>query len=287
MRTWFILLLLFLVATSVKSFAATPVIYAWPKNLATDERGDYPVALLKLALEKSGADYQAVPSASVMTQYRTLRQVSTAQGLDVLWTMTTPEREQQLRPIRIPIDRGLLGWRLFVIQPERANQFARLPNKAQLQKLMAVQGSDWPDFPVLQANQFKVLGSGDFEGMFRMVKSARIDFFPRSVTEIWPELSQREALGLAVAPKWVLHYTAPLYFFVQKDNEELASAIERGLWKAIEDGSMQELFLHSFGPALDKAALSERTVIELVNPLLPKETPLDNPLLWFDPAKGY
>ncbi|WP_337881556.1 hypothetical protein [Rheinheimera sp.] len=286
MRIGSILLLQLMFVFSFQSVAATPVVYAWPETLSSDERGDYPVALLKLALEKSGADYRALPSASVMTQHRTLRQVSKAQGIDVLWTMTSPEREQQLRPIRIPIDRGLLGWRLLVIVPDRLHEFEELTSE-QLHRLLAIQGSDWPDFPVLQANQFRVLGSGDFEGMFRMVKFGRVDYFPRSVTEIWSELSERESLGLRVAPKWVLHYIAPLYFFVQKDNDELAAAIELGLRAAIEDGSMQALFLRCFGPALDKADLAGRTRIELINPLLPKETPLDNAELWFDPAKGY
>jgi hypothetical protein len=262
------------------------VIYSWPMSMLGDARGSYPIALLHLAMEKSAAEYQLVPSGQVMSQHRTLRQLGSNNGLDVVWTMTSPEREKELRPIRIPIDRGLIGWRLLLIHQDNAEKMQQLDEK-HLKTSPSVQGSDWPDYPILKANQFRVLGSGDFDGMFKMLQAKRIDYFPRSVTEIWPELQQRPTLSLTVAPKWVLHYPAALYFFVQKDNIELANAIEIGLLRAIEDGSMQQLFLQHFSGAIQQADLKSRTVVQLTNPILPAETPLKNKALWFDPQLGY
>jgi len=262
------------------------VIYSWPMSMLGDARGSYPIALLHLAIEKSGTDYQLVPSGQVMSQHRTLRQLGSSNGLDVVWTMTSPEREQELRPIRIPIDRGLIGWRLLLIHQDNEEKIKQLDEK-QLKTSLSVQGSDWPDYPILKANQFKVLGSGDFDGMFKMLQAKRIDYFPRSVTELWPELQQRSGMSLTVAPKWVLHYPAALYFFVRKNNIELANAIEIGLLRAIEDGSMQQLFLQHFSSAIQQADLKSRTVIPLNNPILPAATPLQNKVLWFDPQQGY
>ncbi|MBU1620374.1 MAG: transporter substrate-binding domain-containing protein [Gammaproteobacteria bacterium] len=262
------------------------VIYSWPMSMLGDARGSYPIALLHLAIEKSGTEYQLVPNGQVMSQHRTLRQLGSNSGLDVVWTMTSTEREKELRPIRIPIDRGLIGWRLLLIHNDNEQKIQQLDEK-QLKTSPSIQGSDWPDYPILKANQFRVLGSGDFEAMFKMLQAKRIDYFPRSVTEIWPELQQRSAMSLIVAPKWVLHYPAALYFFVQKDNIELANAIEIGLLRAIEDGSMQQLFLQHFSSALQQAELKSRTVIQLTNPVLPAETPLQNKALWFDPQLGY
>jgi hypothetical protein len=251
-----------------------------------DARGSYPIALLHLALEKSGTDYQLVPSGQAMSQHRTLRQLGSNNGLDVVWTMTSPEREKELRPIRIPIDRGLIGWRLLLIHQDNEQKIQQLDEK-QLRTSPSVQGSDWPDYPILKANQFKVLNSGDFDAMFKMLQAKRIDYFPRSVTEIWPELQQKSGMPLTIAPKWVLHYPAALYFFVQKENSELANAIEIGLLRAIDDGSMQQLFLQHFSSAIQQADLKSRTVIKLNNPILPTETPLQNKTLWFDPQLGY
>jgi hypothetical protein len=251
-----------------------------------DARGSYPIALLHLAIEKSGTEYQLVPSGQVMTQHRTLRQLGSKSGLDVVWTMTSPEREKELKPIRIPIDRGLIGWRLLLIHNDNEQKIQQLDEK-QLKTSPSIQGSDWPDYPILKANHFRVLGSGDFDAMFKMLQAKRIDYFPRSITEIWPELQQKTGMSLTVAPKWVLHYPAALYFFVQKDNIELANAIEIGLLRAIEDGSMQQLFLQHFSSAIQQADLKSRTVIPLNNPLLPAQTPLQNKALWFDPQLGY
>lgn len=263
------------------------VVYSWPMSMLGDARGSYPIALLHLALEKSYTKYQLVPSGQVMSQHRTLRQLEVSQGLDVVWTMTSPEREQELRPVRIPIDRGLIGWRLLLIHKDNQHKFVDELTEKQLKTSLSVQGSDWPDYPILRANHFRVLGSGDFEGMFKMLNAKRIDYFPRSLTEVWPELQQRSDMSLMVSPKWVLYYPAALYFFVHKDNQALANAIEVGLWRAIEDGSMQQLFLQHFGALLQQAALNSRTVIRLNNPLLPAETPLQQKKLWFDPQNGY
>jgi hypothetical protein len=262
------------------------VVYSWPMSMLGDARGSYPIALLHLAIEKSATEYQLVPSGQVMTQHRTLRQLGSNNGLDVVWTMTSPEREKELRPIRIPIDRGLIGWRLLLIHQENEEKIQQLDEK-QLKTSPSVQGGDWPDYPILQANHFRVLASGDFDAMFKMVQAKRIDYFPRSLTEIWPELQQRPGMSLVVAPKWVLHYPAALYFFVQKDNVELANAIEIGLLRAIEDGSMQQLFSQHFSGAIQQADLKSRTVVQLTNPILPAETPLKNKALWFDPQLGY
>lgn len=286
MNTRFCLLLLSLLFPLSGRSEPQQVIYSWPMSMLSDTRGSYPIALLHLAIEKSGTDYQLAPSGQVMSQHRTLRQLGSKSGLDVVWTMTSPEREKELRPIRIPIDRGLIGWRLLLIHQDNEQKIQQLDEK-HLKTSPSVQGGDWPDYPILKANSFRVLAGGDFDAMFKMLEAKRIEYFPRSVTEIWPELQQRPGMSLAVASKWVLHYPAALYFFVQKDNIALANAIEIGLLRAIEDGSMQQLFSQHFSSAIQQADLKSRTIVQLTNPILPAETPLKNKALWFDPQQGY
>ena len=251
-----------------------------------DQRSNYPIALLELALKKAGSTATLQSTSARVSKSRALHLLETGLEVDVVWTMTSPEREKELRPIRIPIDRGLIGWRLLLIHSDNEQKIQQLDEK-HLKTSPSVQGSDWPDYPILKANHFRVLGSGDFDAMFKMLQAKRIDYFPRSVTEILPELQQKVGMSLSVAPKWVLHYPAALYFFVQKDNIELANAIEIGLLRAIEDGSMQQLFLQHFSSAIQQADLKSRTVIQLNNPLLPAKTPLQNKALWFDPQLGY
>lgn len=282
------LLLLFWV--SFPSLASERVVtYSWPKAMQNDKRGDYPVALLQLALAKSGMPLRSEPSDFVMSQFRTMKQLETGKGIDVVWTMTNPERETKLRPIRIPIDRGLIGWRLLAIRQQDADFFRQLPGAGALKTLLTVQGADWPDFQILKDNGFKVVPSQHFAGMYSMLVNQRVRFFARSATEIWLELAAEQQQGDAVqvAPNWVLHYPAALYFFVRKQDDELATAIESGLEAAIADGSMRQLFLQHFQQTIELSALGQRQVVELKNAELPPQTPLQRAELWFDPNKGY
>lgn len=281
---WLRLLLICLLAPFL--CAAEPLVYYWPFSTPHDTRGDYPLALLRLAIDKSGAQYQLIPSGELMTQHRTLRQLGAENGVDLVWTMTSAEREKNYRAIRIPIDRGLLGWRLLIIRREQMESFSAFSEKT-LKTTPSVQGSEWPDYQIFKANHFKVLPGDDFDAMFKMVQAKRVDYFARSVTEIWPELQQKADMSLTVAPKWAFYYPTALYFFVHKDNVKLAEAIETGLQSAIEDDSMKQLFLQHFSKAIQQADLQSRTILLLHNPILPAETPLQNKELWFDPQRGY
>lgn len=265
------------------------IVYSWPKSMQADERGSYPVELLKLALSKSNQSFIAQPSEHVMSQYRTLRQLELNKGIDVVWTMTNEEREKQLRPIRIPIDRGLIGWRLLAINKQDAELFNSVSTDSELKALLTVQGIDWPDFSILLDNGFKVTPSNYFNGMYQMLQKGRVRYFARSMTEIWLELAsfQHHADVIDVAPRWVLHYPAALYFFVRKDDEQLALAIEEGLETSIRDGSMKALFLHHFHDSIIKSGLDKRQVVNLKNHGLPPQTPVNRAELWFNPKSGY
>lgn len=282
-RLW--ILLAYLLTAPV--LATEPVIYAWAEHMANDKRGHYPIELLKLALAKSGQDYRATPSKYNLPQFRTLRHLQMGKGIDVVWTLSSPEREQALLPIRIPIDRGLIGWRLLLISKNDEQAFAHLQNIEQLKSLRAGQGHDWPDYPILRDNGFNVSGSASYEGLFQMLMRGRIRYFPRSLTEIQPELDSHPEMNLTIAPKWVLYYPAPLYFFVRKDNVQLATAIEQGLEIAIRDGSMRTLFTQHFAAEIASAQLHERTIVPVNNPLLTAETPLARWDLWFSPEQGF
>ncbi|MCR6651320.1 MAG: hypothetical protein NVV73_07420 [Cellvibrionaceae bacterium] len=53
---------------------------------------------------------------------------------------------------------------------------------------------------------------------------------------------------------------------------------------AVDDGSFDRYFFENpmIRDVLEKADLKNRKIFELMNPLLPPETPLNNSKLWFD-----
>lgn len=276
----FCLTILLLLCWSNSCVAQYVVTYPSPES-SDDQRTSYPVALLKLCESKSGDKFTLRPSPFRSQQNRSLRQLSLGLGIDIAWALTNAERESNLLPVRIPIDKGLIGWRLLLVRSQDKNLFSNIHSSSALGALLAVQGHDWPDVDVLKANNMKVTTGTTYEGLFKMLSVGHGHYFPRAATEIWPEANTHADLGIEVEPSLVIHYPSALYFFVSRKNQELATILEACLKESIADGSFDELFRRYYGPALAKSELEKRTVIELQNPTLPEATPINNPNYWY------
>lgn len=259
---------------------AIEVIYPQPESL-TDVRFRYFVSLLQLALSKTNEPFTLMPYAQRMSQARALTQLETNAGIDVVWTMTSREREEALLPIRIPIDKGLFGWRLFLINKNDHGLFQSVHNVEDLIVYTAGQGHDWPDTQILRYNKLKVVTGSTYESLFNMLKAGRFQYLPRSLAEVWNEAESHADFNLEVEQNIGLHYTTCLYFFVNKQNKQLYELLDRGLRIAISDGSFDKLFLAYYGDFISRSKLNTRTIIELDNPLLPDKTPINDAKLWF------
>ncbi len=265
-----VVLLLFSLLGAPEILAAhLSIAYPGEQGLATDKRDNYYIALLDLALTKAGVQYELKPYAHPMVRARLWKQLEADDGVNVDWGPVTPEIERRMLPIRISLDKGLLGWRLFLINARDRPLFEHIQTLDQLKSLVAAQQTDWPDTVVLRDNGLKVIGVSDFQNLHRMLVAGRFQYFPRGVGEIWREKQVYSTLGLEVESHLALHYTALTYFFVSKKNQTLAKVIEQGLLAAIKDGSFEKLFEQYNGAAIRMADLSSRTVFELHNPLMP------------------
>lgn len=255
----------------------------YPRSLDDgDLRNEYPIALLTLALEKTGVNYSLLPSDRIMLQGKALRQLRENREVNVVWSMTDSQREKDLLPIRIPIAKGLIGLRVFLINTTYEEDFEGITSLNSLTRMTPVQGEEWPDTKILQASGFNVLTVNDFPDAFPLLSSNKADFFPRSVIEVHNELlDPRMDTDLGLEKHLALYYPTAMYFFVNKGNVTLARLIETGLRAAIEDGSFDALFMASFEETLEQLHMEKRTVFELENPLLPEKTPLDNEQLWY------
>ncbi len=250
-----------------------------------DTRNEYFVSLLKLSLDKTKnlGSYKLASAGNKMVQRRAIANLSQGISIDILWTMTSKEREETLLPIRIPLLKGLLGHRIFIIKKEDESRFSKIENINELKSLSAGQGKGWPDTDILKSSGFKVVESPTYISLFKMLESNRFDYFPRGVNEPWSEVVQHQDKNLVVEKTLLIQYPAPIYFFFKKSNSALASRIEKGLWLAIEDGSFDKLFKSH--PAntdiFKKANINNRKIFRIPNPLLSNETPIDNKKLWY------
>ena len=284
----FVVLSSVLLLSQVTMAAELTVIYGNPK-WENDPRQGYFIELLTLALTKTTApdDTFNITIYDIKTQQSRAFKMLNYGTLDVLWSMTSIEREKILLPVRIPLLKGLLGHRVLMIRKADSDKFATITTLAQLRKLMAGQGHDWPDTQILRANELKVTTTSTYGGLFKMLQMKRFDYFPRGVNEAWAELETHQNEGFMIEPKLSLYYLSPAYFFVNQDNQALATRIEKGLRLALKDGSFDRLFytyLKGQGRGdnaftLDK--LKRRTVLSLANPFLPPLTPINEKALWF------
>jgi len=273
-----------MLAHADQTVAPTPVLYYPRPEISDDQRGAFPVRVLRLALDKAGANYTLLPAKSVMDQGRALQQMDQPDGgMDVVWTMTSIEREKRFTAIRIPFDKGLVGWRLALISKKNPDKFKAVTSVSDLNIFVACQGHDWPDTLILRENGLRVVVDSYYRNLFQLLAQGSADYFPRSALEIWTELGTKESADMMVDPYIAIHYPGAMYFFVNKSNQKLAGEISRGLEKAIADHSFERLFQSEYGENLRKAKFSSRRVIDLKNPFLPADTPLNRKELWLNP----
>ncbi|WP_031364877.1 substrate-binding periplasmic protein [Caballeronia sordidicola] len=280
MRVMFRLLLCLLLVWHGDVAGAEVVRFPKPE-FEGDHRSDYALRLLQLALSETGVNYRLQTAEFPMSQERQVRELAAGRTIDVAPIPSSPEREARLLAIRIPINKGVLGWRLGLIRKGDQGAFAGVKTLADLKGVRLAQGQDWPDTEILEANGINVITAPSYEGLFKMLEVKRFDYFPRSIMEIWDEQAN-VADTLQVEPHLALHYLYDAYFMVNRNNTKLAQEIRNGLEKAIADGSFDKLFQEYYGERLRKARLETRTVIELNNPLLTPGTPVGRPELWYD-----
>lgn len=270
----------------VRAASVQQVVYPAPES-AQDHRFDDMVDLLRQVLQRTEAGYgpfEMRPHSEPMTQPRQLLELEQGRSLSVQWSATTLEKESRLRPVRFPTRRGLLGYRLALIQRERQAEFRRIRTLDDLRRFKLGSGSTWIDTEILRSQGLRV-ETGHYEGLFKMLMAGRFDLFPRGLNEAFTEqeIRQTEWSGIAVEDSLALYYPMPYYFFVNRSDATLANRLEAGLNQMLRDGSFEQHFQRHHGPSVQKARLRERRIIRLTNPLLPPETPLQRSELWWGP----
>jgi len=272
---WFVPAAMLLVRPAYGEPAAPPLAVTYPRaHDADDKRSEYYVKLIDLALAKSGVKYDLRASSGELPPMLAIDAIKNHAGIDIIWGPTSAEVETLLLPIRIPIDKGILGWRLILIKERDRAKFAGVKTLAQLRTFTAGLAHTWTDNKILRANGLPVVEGGSYDELFGMLAADRFQYFPRGVGEIWNEQQTHAGLGLEVEPHLALHYPRISYFFVANGNRRLAQAIEQGLRAAMQDGSFDKLFWQYNGPAIERAHLRNRIVFDLDNPLPPAVKPL-------------
>lgn len=244
----------------------------------------YAQTLLNVVFQHTDGQYRLVPqSGEQRTQGRVIEDIKSGET-QVMWAATDQTLEQDLLPVRIPILKGFLGHRIFLIHKGDQAKFDRIQTLQELKQIKLGQGTTWADTQILKANGLNVVTTQKFAGLMYMLDGGRFDAFPRGVQEPWSEVNFAPGLELDVEKRIMLVYKMPMYFFTSRSNIKLAQDLALGLNRAIADGSFDKVFFNdpSIRSALEKANLKNRVIFHLDNPSLSKETPVDRPELWLD-----
>ncbi|OMH29430.1 ABC transporter substrate-binding protein [Motiliproteus sp. MSK22-1] len=263
-----------------------PVTVSYPRP-ADNVRWSYQIDLLKLALEHSEAEYRLVESELVMTQSRMVAEIR-SDRLSVGWMGTSRELEKNMIPIRIPLMRGLLGYRICIIHADNQPLFSAIRRLDDWRKISIGQGLGWADVGILKDAGFDVY-EATYQSLFPMLENGRFDCFLRGINEANAEVAEWKGANpnLTVEDNLLLVYPFAMFFFVSKNNPLLADQIEKGLEAAYADGSFMQYFNNhpSIRRILEDTHVASRRRFDIDNSSLSEETRLIPSVYWHDIEK--
>lgn len=230
-------------------------------------------SLVELALLKTPeyGRFRLIRSEEI-SQGRVLRELSRNQSrlVDIANVATSRERENKLTAIPIPIDGGLLGFRVCVVLSEQLRHFADISNLKDLEMsdIRIGQGSHWPDTDVLRSNNIKVVTHTRYEILVEMLRNDRFECFARGVSEVLYDLQIEQDPRLVIEPNLLIAYAMPSYLFVAPEDQPTAHRLQLGMERAIQDGSFSVFLRNYYGRAAQTLNLQRRRVLVLDNPFL-------------------
>lgn len=194
----------------------------------------YAIDLIKFLVKRSGQSGNYIPYQPPGSQTRKEFQLNSG-DYDIDWFGSTSEIEGRAIPIRVPIFRGLLGYRVFITNATTSNKLYKDMPLAELQKFKLIQGQGWGDIAVLQSGGYNNIKSiSNFKNIFKMIEHERVDLFPRSITEPYGELGSRCNLSndfkckdknMLIDDKLMVVYKLPMFFFVSPKRKDLIKLI--------------------------------------------------------------
>lgn len=258
-----VLLLIAVFYSAVSASATRQITYPQPED-GIDKRQDFALEVLEKILSGYQDKYQLTQSDYPAQQDRALLLLNESL-LDVVWTGASKHREEHYRAIRIPIQKGLLGWRLFLVNKDNAELLKSVESSQQLRLFSIGLGGGWPDVALFSDNGFVVHTTTSYDALFHMLQKRRFQLFPRSVMEIWGEYESYKHFDIAVEPHVIVRYPYANFFFVNKQDETLALDIEAGFKAIIDSGEYETLFQATYQDVLKRSRFSERKIMTLKN----------------------
>ena len=270
---------------SYKVLAADTILINHPLS-AQDKRYEYPQKLLDRILSITSEEfgsYKLSTNGLSMNRTRALTSLVEGKNLHVMAEAPKPEWNEKLLAVRIPIRKGIQGFRLFLSKNEHKERLSHINTFEEFKLIPTGSGEQWSTTSVLEKSGFKVVKGVDYEGLFGMLMRNRFITFGRGINEIFEEFDQRHSAlnELIIDERFLLYIPLPTYFFVTPTQPQLKNRIEIGLKRLISSGEFDQIFTAEFGDLIEKAKLDKRIKFSIPNPNLSEEDPLTIKEYWF------
>ncbi|MCT8985559.1 hypothetical protein [Shewanella phaeophyticola] len=238
-----------------------------------DNRYQYPYDLLTLVIEATTMDFgegSLLMTDLHMSRNRIFRSLKEGDGINVIAEASKVSWNEELIPIKIPIRKGIQGFRVFIVKQENATVLANITSLPQFVSLKTGSGSQWSTKVAMQQAGFDVVESTLYDNLFNMLSKGRFVTFGRGVNEVFQEVSQfhQQYPELMVDEHLLLHIPLATYFYVSPNQPRLARRIEVGLQRIIENGQFDQLFYQRHCEFLLEAKLNNRLVFKIDNPYI-------------------
>lgn len=251
-----------------------------------DKRYEYPENLLKKIIEVTTNQYGIAHVQRTkwsMERDRTFLSLKEGTRIHVMAEAPKPNWESQLIPVRIPIRKGIQGFRIFLILKKNQAMLSKIKTIEEFKRIPTGSGQQWSTTRALRENGFNVVMGNNYEGLFKMLTIGRFITFGRGINEIPVEYAKRKETypDLAIEQDLLLYIPLPTYYFVTPKKPKLAERIEKGLITLIDNGTFDEIFNQHFGIIIKNANLSKRRIFKINNPNLTPQTPLNIKKYWY------
>lgn len=263
------------------------------RNVPSNDQYSLRYLMLELILSRSGEKYSLGYGETFVDPIVALQHISASKsqsasnpsGLTIgLFSSNVPG----VLLVPTPVDGGLLGLRVSCVNVKYLDRFKSVKSLRDLRPYLAIQGRGWNDARVLTDSGLPTYESTG-SAYLNLLDQGRVDYSPRGLAnveeECGPRAGQAGYPNIAIDPHLLIAYPNAFVFGIHPDNTRLKAALERGLARAMADGSQQRLLQQRFfTPWLKRnLRLRERRLLVLSTPAteaLLKESP---PSAWLVP----
>ncbi|MCL1066134.1 hypothetical protein L2735_04845 [Shewanella olleyana] len=241
-----------------------------------DSRYQYSFELMQLIMEQTKADFgdwEITHSEVFMTRDRVLNELISGELINVMAEAPKMGWNESLIPIKLPIRKGIQGFRVFIIKQQHYEDFQKIQTLAQLKNYPTGSGSFWSTRKAMELAGFDVVVGSSYDGLFHMLERGRFTSFGRGINEAFDELdSHTQAFpNLVLDDKVLLYIPLITIFYVSPNQPKLAKRIETGMKRIIANGQFDQVFYQQYCQLIHKTQLNKRVIFEIDNPLMKKD----------------